>query len=269
MVGESHGVFAFLRPSTSDETQEAKGEGSIQNKIISPRTTSRSSIPFKWTRGILIGTAVLLAISVPNRQSCCLAEDVVVTDDVDMTDAAAEDALADFTTDLAGDAMEAETMAVDDLDTKNNPDDAATAQDAFDSDADTAAATTDHETSAEAELDRILNMLEEEGVTFEEGATAAATTAEAGDETAAGVKSDTNAAAQAYQEQIGLQQQQTEEQQQKQQAPVQSGPFVDLFGDVLLSLEMVDETHAQVHQHYTNEVLSGKKVVGLYFSADW
>ncbi|KAL7448568.1 hypothetical protein ACHAWC_001449 [Mediolabrus comicus] len=32
---------------------------------------------------------------------------------------------------------------------------------------------------------------------------------------------------------------------------------------------MVDETHAQVHQHYTNEILSGKKVVGLYFSADW
>jgi hypothetical protein len=51
--------------------------------------------------------------------------------------------------------------------------------------------------------------------------------------------------------------------------PTQSGPFIDLFGDVLLSLEMVDETHAQVHQHYTNEILSGKKVVGLYFSADW
>ena len=51
--------------------------------------------------------------------------------------------------------------------------------------------------------------------------------------------------------------------------PAQTGPFIDLFGEVLLSLEMVDETHAQVHQHYTNEVLSGKKVVGLYFSADW
>ncbi|KAL7555002.1 hypothetical protein ACHAWF_018579 [Thalassiosira exigua] len=32
---------------------------------------------------------------------------------------------------------------------------------------------------------------------------------------------------------------------------------------------MVDETHAQVHQHLTNEALGGKKVVGLYFSADW
>lgn len=55
----------------------------------------------------------------------------------------------------------------------------------------------------------------------------------------------------------------------EQAPPTQSGPFIDLFGDVLLSLEMVDETHAQVHQHYTNEILSGKKVVGLYFSADW
>lgn len=52
-----------------------------------------------------------------------------------------------------------------------------------------------------------------------------------------------------------------------QQPPAQTGPFVDIFGDVLLSLEMVDETHAQVHQHFTNEALAGKKVVGLYFSA--
>ena len=50
---------------------------------------------------------------------------------------------------------------------------------------------------------------------------------------------------------------------------VQSGPYIDLLGDVLLSLQMVSETQAQVHQHYTNEALSGKKVVGLYFSADW
>ena len=28
-----------------------------------------------------------------------------------------------------------------------------------------------------------------------------------------------------------------------------------------------DETHAQVHQHFTNDALAGKKVVGLYFSA--
>ena len=65
---------------------------------------------------------------------------------------------------------------------------------------------------------------------------------------------------------------QTQPQAEEEEAtppPAQTGPFIDLFGEVLLSLEMVDETHAQVHQHYTNEVLSGKKVVGLYFSADW
>jgi len=56
---------------------------------------------------------------------------------------------------------------------------------------------------------------------------------------------------------------------EQQTPPPQTGPFIDLFGEVLLSLEMVDEAHAQVHQHYTNEILSGKKVVGLYFSADW
>lgn len=49
----------------------------------------------------------------------------------------------------------------------------------------------------------------------------------------------------------------------------QSGPFIDLFGETLLSLEMVDESHAQIHQHPTNEILAGKKVIGLYFSADW
>ena len=63
--------------------------------------------------------------------------------------------------------------------------------------------------------------------------------------------------------------QQTEAEAEATPPPAQTGPFIDLFGEVLLSLEMVDETHAQVHQHYTNEVLSGKKVVGLYFSADW
>jgi len=51
--------------------------------------------------------------------------------------------------------------------------------------------------------------------------------------------------------------------------PKQSGPFIDLLGETLYSLEMVDESHAQLHQHYTNEALSGKKVIGLYFSADW
>ena len=60
-----------------------------------------------------------------------------------------------------------------------------------------------------------------------------------------------------------------QQQQSQQQPPPQSGPFIDIFGEVLLSLEMVDDTHAQVHQHFTNEALGGQKVVGLYFSADW
>lgn len=52
-------------------------------------------------------------------------------------------------------------------------------------------------------------------------------------------------------------------------APKQSGPFIDLFGENLLSLKMVDETHAQLETHLTNEALAGKKVIGVYFSADW
>ncbi len=51
--------------------------------------------------------------------------------------------------------------------------------------------------------------------------------------------------------------------------PKQSGPFIDLFGENLLSLKMVDETHAQIETHLTNEALAGKKVIGVYFSADW
>jgi thiol-disulfide isomerase/thioredoxin len=54
-----------------------------------------------------------------------------------------------------------------------------------------------------------------------------------------------------------------------EEAPVQTGPFIDLLGPSLLSLEMVDETHAQLASHYTNDALRGKSVVGLYFSADW
>ena len=51
--------------------------------------------------------------------------------------------------------------------------------------------------------------------------------------------------------------------------PVQTGPLIDLFGEQLLSITMVDQTHAQFNTHYTNEVLSDKQVIGLYFSADW
>lgn len=49
------------------------------------------------------------------------------------------------------------------------------------------------------------------------------------------------------------------------EAPVQSGPFIDLLGPTLLSLERIDETHVQLKQQYTNDALSGKHVVGLYF----
>ena len=78
---------------------------------------------------------------------------------------------------------------------------------------------------------------------------------------------ESNASAEEIAAPVATESSETEE---EAEAPVvQSGPFIDLFGDVLLSLEMVDEAHAQVHQHYTNEALAGKKVVGLYFSADW
>jgi nucleoredoxin len=51
--------------------------------------------------------------------------------------------------------------------------------------------------------------------------------------------------------------------------PVQSGPLIDLFGPTLLKLEMLDETHARLQQNYTSDALRGKKVIGVYFSADW
>lgn len=46
--------------------------------------------------------------------------------------------------------------------------------------------------------------------------------------------------------------------------PVQSGPWIDLLGPKLVSLNMIDETHAQLEEHYTNEALSGKKVVSSF-----
>jgi len=62
----------------------------------------------------------------------------------------------------------------------------------------------------------------------------------------------------------------TEESEQAEEVEVkQSGPFIDLFGDTLVSLEMIDESHAQMRSHLTNDALKGKKVIGLYFSADW
>jgi hypothetical protein len=51
--------------------------------------------------------------------------------------------------------------------------------------------------------------------------------------------------------------------------PVQSGPFIDLLGPSLLSYDMVGPEQMQFKELPTNEALNGKKVVGLYFSADW
>lgn len=59
------------------------------------------------------------------------------------------------------------------------------------------------------------------------------------------------------------------EEQVAKDEPIQVGPFIDLFGSQLYSLELLDESRAQLKANYTNEVLAGKKVVGLYFSADW
>eukprot|EP00526_Cylindrotheca_closterium_P015741 CAMPEP_0113634764 /NCGR_PEP_ID=MMETSP0017_2-20120614/18109_1 /TAXON_ID=2856 /ORGANISM="Cylindrotheca closterium" /LENGTH=267 /DNA_ID=CAMNT_0000545491 /DNA_START=246 /DNA_END=1049 /DNA_ORIENTATION=+ /assembly_acc=CAM_ASM_000147 len=56
---------------------------------------------------------------------------------------------------------------------------------------------------------------------------------------------------------------------QQEVAPVQEGPLIDIFGEKLYSFEMLDETTGQINPHYTNEALTGKKVIGLYFSADW
>lgn len=51
--------------------------------------------------------------------------------------------------------------------------------------------------------------------------------------------------------------------------PVQSGPLIDLFGPQLYSMEVLDESRGQLSAHYTNEILAGKNVIGVYFSADW
>ncbi|GKY95534.1 hypothetical protein MPSEU_000515000 [Mayamaea pseudoterrestris] len=61
----------------------------------------------------------------------------------------------------------------------------------------------------------------------------------------------------------------TSQKQLQQTPPHQAGPLIDLLGMQLLSLERIDETHAQLKPHLTNEVLQGKQVIGLYFSADW
>jgi nucleoredoxin len=50
---------------------------------------------------------------------------------------------------------------------------------------------------------------------------------------------------------------------------VQTGPLVDLLGPTILSLSIVNQSNAELRPHNTNDALRGKKVIGLYFSADW
>ena len=59
------------------------------------------------------------------------------------------------------------------------------------------------------------------------------------------------------------------EEEQEEEEVKQTGPLVDILGDTLLSLDMIDAEHAQLKSHLTNDALEGKKVIGLYFSADW
>jgi nucleoredoxin len=101
------------------------------------------------------------------------------------------------------------------------------------------------------------------------GQEATTATAEATEEAAA--TTDGAATATESGEEAQLEEEIAEEQHQQEEEaePVQAGPFIDLFGDRLLSFEFLDETRGQINGNYTNEALSGKKVVGLYFSADW
>jgi nucleoredoxin len=51
--------------------------------------------------------------------------------------------------------------------------------------------------------------------------------------------------------------------------PIQMGPLIDIFGQQLLTLEMMNDTSAALRPSLTSDALRGKKVIGLYFSADW
>lgn len=50
---------------------------------------------------------------------------------------------------------------------------------------------------------------------------------------------------------------------------VQAGPLVDLFGPQLLSFALISESQAEIRPHLTLDALRDKKVIGVYFSADW
>ena len=190
----------------------------------------------------LFTTAVLLLTTFPQSYS---QETATATDDVptgDVTD------LGDVVGDTMMDELNAELL-VDDLDDVTVDldevvDEKAAAAAAADVEEDPSVSSTDNNEDASTE------SCSEEDTTADDAATTTATERESS------TTAESNVADSSKEE--------------SSSAPVvQSGPYIDLLGDVLLSLQMVSETQAQVHQHYTNEALSGKKVVGLYFSADW
>lgn len=206
-----------------------------------PRTADVGGL--KRHHGIFI--ALLLLLSFP-RYSCG-QETATLVDEAATADGDADFPTGDVTDlgDVVGDAMPDLTdlsELVEDLDLESvETEEVAVVGAVDDVDDNTAEEEESAETSAAATSDETADT--------EAAATPTATDAETTDATAA---TD------------------SETQTEAEPAPVvQSGPYIDLLGDQLLSLEMVSETQAQVHQHYTNEALGGKKVVGLYFSADW
>eukprot|EP00539_Tryblionella_compressa_P005106 CAMPEP_0178764750 /NCGR_PEP_ID=MMETSP0744-20121128/18005_1 /TAXON_ID=913974 /ORGANISM="Nitzschia punctata, Strain CCMP561" /LENGTH=282 /DNA_ID=CAMNT_0020420041 /DNA_START=45 /DNA_END=893 /DNA_ORIENTATION=+ len=72
----------------------------------------------------------------------------------------------------------------------------------------------------------------------------------------------------AVEEEQQLDSQEAETEQEQPEEPVQAGPLIDLLGTKLQSLE-IEGQNGILHEHYTNEALDGKRVIGLYFSADW
>lgn len=192
-------------------------------------TTATAAPTRKWHQGVFVATLLLCLSSLPHYS--CGQETATVVDDA----AAAAD-VTDLG-DVIGDAMGDLTELVEDLDAVID------------------------EVSAEAEAeDPVVDAASDEAAADVD--TSATTATESEDV-------ESNASAEETAAPVATESSETEAEAEAEAPVVQSGPFIDIFGDVLLSLEMVDEAHAQVHQHYTNEALAGKKVVGLYFSADW
>ena len=240
-----------------------KPRGTCRNLLHAPHSFTQATIIMMSTkckvapaahRGIKITITVLLLLLLLSsssfiqysyaQETAATAEvvsdaenlDVVGGSSVDVTD------LGDVVGDTMMDDSNAE-LSVDDLDTT-----AAGGEDAADKTEDTIAATTE-----------TTEKNEETSITEGESNVVDGTTEATDDTTTTSKDSETNATSK-----------ETGGGGVSEETPVvQAGPYIDLLGDTLLSLQMVDETHAQVNQHYTNEALSGKKVVGLYFSADW